>query len=162
MQMAGNARRIQSLVEGLTAEQARWKPTPDSWSILEVITHLHDEEMEDFRVRLDICLHRPDQPWPPIDPGGWVTARQYNQRDLGESLDGFLRERVKSLAWLRDLSEPDWDATYDAPFGEITAGDLFAAWVAHDLLHIRQLVELHWAYTGLLVEPYSVEYAGAW
>jgi hypothetical protein len=161
-QMAANARRIESLVEGATVEQACWRPTPDSWSILEVITHLYDEEMEDFRVRLDICLHRPDQPWPPIDPGGWVTARQYNQRDLGESLRGFLREREKSLAWLQRLSAPNWEATYAAPFGEIRAGALLAAWAAHDLLHMRQIVELHWAYTGLLMDPYEVDYAGAW
>jgi hypothetical protein len=49
-----------------------------------------------------------------------------------------------------------------APFGQISAGDMFASWVAHDLLHIRQLVELHWAYTTRQLQPYNVEYAGGW
>ena len=57
---------------------------------------------------------------------------------------------------------PDWEADYDAPFGRIAAGDMFAAWVAHDLLHMRQLVELHWAYTMVKVDPYRVRYAGTW
>jgi hypothetical protein len=81
---------------------------------------------------------------------------------LGESLERFLSERASSLAWLRSLSEPDWEASYEAPWGPITAGDLAAAWVAHDLLHMRQLVELHWAQATASVVPYQVDYAGAW
>jgi len=66
------------------------------------------------------------------------------------------------LAWLRSLDSPDWEATYEAPWGPITAGDLLASWVAHDLLHMRQLVELHWHYKEEQVEPYSTRYAGEW
>jgi uncharacterized damage-inducible protein DinB len=161
-QLNDNARRIRNLVEGVSAEQARWKPAATSWSILEVVNHLLDEEKEDFRVRLEITLHQPERPWPPIDPEGWVTARQYNQKDLQASLEGFLAEREASLAWLRGLTSANWDAVYDAPFGQITAGDLFASWVAHDLLHMRQLVELQWAYTAMSATPYRVEYAGSW
>jgi len=157
-----NAESIRSMIEGISDEQAHWKPDPDSWSILEVINHLYDEEKEDFWVRLDIILHKPDQPWPPIDPAGWVVERQYNQRQLQESLDNFLRERQASIRWLSGLTSPDWEATYAAPFGKIKAGDMFSSWVAHDLLHMRQLVELHWAYTMNLSKPYRLDYAGSW
>ena len=160
--MAANASRMQSLAESGSTEHTFWRSDPDSWSILEVVSHLLDEEREDFRVRLDIILHRPDQPWPPIDPAGWVTERRYNEREMGDSLSGFLRAREESLAWVESLSSPDWEAACEAPFGRMTAGDMFASWVAHDLLHTRQLVELHWAYVGLLVDPYRVDYAGSW
>ena len=161
-QMTHNARRICALAEGVSDRQARWKPALASWSILEVVNHLLDEEREDFRAHLDLALHRPGEPWPRIDPEGWVTQRGYNERDPGESLEGFLAAREESLAWLRGLASPNWEATYEAPFGRITAGDIFASWVAHDLLHMRQLVELHWAYTTLLVAPHKVDYAGSW
>jgi len=160
--LTNNAESIRSMIEGISDEQANWKPDPDSWSILEVINHLYDEEKEDFRVRLDIILHKPDQPWPPIDPAGWVVERQYNQRQLQESLDNYLRERQASIRWLSGLTSPDWEATYAAPFGKIKAGDMFSAWVAHDLLHMRQLVELHWAYTMNRSKPYRLDYAGSW
>jgi hypothetical protein len=160
--MAENATRIRALVRGVSGQQARWKPDPASWSILEVVNHLLDEERQDFRVRLDYTFHRPGEPWPPIDPEGWVTERQYNQTDLETSLDAFLAEREASLAWLKDLPAPNWQATYEAPWGPIPAGDLFASWVAHDLLHMRQLVELHWAYTTAELGPYRVDYAGVW
>jgi hypothetical protein len=162
VQMSQNARVIQSLVQGVSAEQARWKPGPDNWSILEVTNHLGDEEIEDFRAHLDVILHHPDQPWPRIDPQAWVTERGYNQREIGPSLERFLDARTDSLAWLAGLSEPDWGATFDAPWGPITAGDVFAAWVAHDLLHTRQLVELHYAYVVRLAQPHAADYAGPW
>lgn len=162
VQMADNATRIRALVQGVPDQQIRWRPTPDSWSILEVVNHLLDEERKDFRVRLDYTLHRPGEAWPGIDPGGWVTEGKYNQQDPEASLDGFISEREASLAWLRKLSAPNWEATYETSFGPISAGDLFAAWVAHDLLHMRQLVELYWAHTMAEVEPYKVDYAGVW
>lgn len=162
-QMAGDARIVETLLAGVTAEQARWKPDPDAWSILEVLNHLYDEELEDFRAHLDLILHRPDDPWSGIDPEGWVKERRYNERDLAESLDNFLCARRESLAWLAGLDGPDWQTAYKAPFGEITAGDMVASWLAHDLLHLRQLVELRWAYTTTrLLQPYNVRYAGVW
>jgi hypothetical protein len=160
--LATNAERIGHLVQDVAAAQARWKPDADSWSILEVVSHLYDEEREDFRLRLDIILHRPDEPWPPIDPQGWVTARRYNEGDLATAVAGFQRERAASLAWLQSVSEPEWQATYTAGFGPIRAGDMFSAWVAHDLLHLRQLVELHWAYLNRQLTGYNSRYAGEW
>jgi hypothetical protein len=161
-QMARNAQAIQHLVEGIADEQARWRPGKDEWSILEVINHLGDEEVEDFRARLDLILNRPDAPWPGIDPQGWVVRRRYNERDLAQSVHRLRSARDASLEWLGGLPSPDWRAVCQAPFGEITAGDMMASWVAHDLLHMRQLVELHWAYTVRLVQPHRVAYAGAW
>jgi hypothetical protein len=161
-QMAQDAERVRALVQGASEQQARWKPDSDSWSILEVVNHLLDEEREDFRVRLDYTLFRPGEPWPPINPVGWVTEREYNQQDLDASLARFLSEREASIVWLRALPAPDWDAAYQAPWGPITAGDLFASWVAHDLLHMRQLLELHWAYITAELEPYKPDYAGEW
>ena len=126
-QLAHNSRRIRALVEGVTDAQARWKPDADSWSILEVACHLLDEEREDFRVRLDITLHRPQEPWPDIDPEGWVTARRYNDGDLASVLSAFLKEREASLAWLEGLAADDWNTLYVSPFGQMAAGDLLAA-----------------------------------
>jgi len=160
--MAQHAACIRGLVEGITAEQARRRPDPESWSVLEVVNHLWDEEREDFRVRIDYTLHRPGEPWPGINPGGWVTERRYNERDLAESLNGFLLSREASLAWLRGLVSPNWETTVQTHWGPITAGDLFAAWVAHDLLHIRQLVELRWALIQAEVAPRDTQYAGQW
>lgn len=152
---------IEALVRGVQREQAVWKPSAVKWSILEVTCHLLDEEREDFRTRVDLTLHRPVSPWPGIDPEGWVTQREYGKKDLEETLNAFLEERRRSLAWLRGLRSPAWETAREHPrAGRLTAGDLFCSWVAHDLLHIRQLARLHYEYVQELARPYAVAYAG--
>jgi hypothetical protein len=160
--MRASADAIAALAHDVSDVQARWRPSADAWSLLEVVNHLYDEEREDFRTRIDYLLHRPGEQTPPIDPEGWVIARIYNQRDPRASLDAFLHERDSSLEWLRDLQNANWDAEYQAPWGVLRAGDLLAAWLAHDHLHVRQLNELHYAYLAQQAAPYSVEYAGDW
>lgn len=161
--MEKQAQAIQALAQGITTEQARRKPAAESWSILEVINHLYDEEREDFRLRLDILLHRPTEPWPPIHPSEWVTERSYNTRELEPSIENFLRERAKSLEWLKGLKSPNWDASVISPWGgKVRAGDLYAAWVAHDVLHLRQLSELHYAVIKAAAGDYEIGYAGDW
>jgi hypothetical protein len=151
---------LRALAANVTDEQARWKPAPDRWSILEVVCHLHDEEISDFRLRLHILLNRPDEPWPPVDPLGWVVARKYNERRLFESLETFTVERNKSIAWLEQLDNPDLMVTREhSQLGTIRAGDLLAAWVAHDYVHSAQVARLHAEYVANIARPYSTRYA---
>lgn len=162
-QMSENSFRITELLKGVPDVKVRWKPDPESWSMLEVLGHLLDEERFDFRVRLDYILNRPGEPWPPIDPQGWVKARRYNEQNLLEMMDAFLRERGQSMLWLGAMADPDWGKAALAPWGAtIRAGDMLAAWAAHDMLHMRQLVELHYQYVSRLVEPFETFYAGDW
>jgi hypothetical protein len=161
--LAASADVVAALGRSVSDAQARWKPTPEEWSVLEVLGHLHDEEREDFRRRVDYILHRPDEAWPPIDPAGWVRERNYNERLWEPALDAFVRERQASLRWLEALPNPDWSASHRHPrLGLVSAGDMLAAWVAHDHLHIRQLNQLHWQYLATTVPPCSLTYAGGW
>lgn len=153
---------FESLARGVSLEQARWRPAPEKWSILEVVNHLFDEEREDFRQRLELVLDDPAKPWPKIDPRNWVTTRGYNQRELSASLDNFFAEREKSVAWLMQLSSPNWQNSNEGPNGKLSAGDLLASWLAHDFLHIRQLSRLHWQYVGAIADPYKTTYGGPW
>lgn len=161
-QLTDNAGRIEALVTGFTQEEVQWKPDENTWSMLEVVNHLLDEERHDFRVRLDIILHHPEKEWPAIDPGGWVTERKYNQQPLDRSLTDFLKERKSSLDWLSGLAAPDWEIEYSSPFGVMKAGEMFSSWVTHDHLHIRQMIEIHRSLVELKAQPYSLNYAGDW
>lgn len=160
--LSGNVSVFENLVRGVADEQARWKPSPDKWSILEVVNHLYDEERDDFRSRLDSVLHDPKKPWPPIDPPGWAKDRKYNERELNESLERFLGERRRSVEWLKELKEPRLENSYEHPLRVIRAGDLLASWVAHDFLHVRQLARLHWEYLNFISKPFDTKYAGKW
>ena len=153
---------VRALLKDVQEEQLRWKPSENEWSMLEVIYHLYDEEKEDFRMRFKLTLENPDTNWPPIDPEGWVTARGYNNGALDTALSGFLKEREASLAYLKSLGAPDLGKRHKHPAGFwLSAGDLLASWVAHDLLHIRQLTRLQYQYWQA-EQPNDARYAGTW
>ena len=159
--LSANSDVFHALFKDVTDEQARWKPGPDKWSLLEVINHLYDEEREDFRQRLRLIIDDPDKPWPPIDPEGWVLQRCYNERNLAESLGNFFQEREKSLDWLDDLNPSDWGLTHRHPqMGPLSAETILANWLAHDLFHIRQVTQLHFVYLSQQVAPASLAYSG--
>ncbi len=152
---------FKNLIQHISVEQARWKPDEDRWSMLEVICHLYDEEREDFRKRLNLTLNDPEAAWPPIDPEGWVVARGYNKKDLGQTLNNFFKEREKSLQWLNQLQSPAWESTHQHPqIGFMSAELILANWLAHDYFHIRQATELHFAYLTKAVSPISLNYSG--
>ena len=139
-----------------------WKPTPEAWSLLEIVCHLYDEEREDFRTRVFNTLLTPEIQPPSIDPPGWVTQRKYAQQDYYETLFGFLDERNKSIKKLKALKNPKWKNIYVHPFaGELTAYQLLANWLAHDYHHIRQINRRLYEY---LRESSKVGlgYAGEW
>jgi hypothetical protein len=157
------AAALAGVTAGLSDSQAAWRPAPDQWSLLEIACHLLDEEREDFRVRLDYTLHRPGEPWPSIDPTGWVRAHDYAGRAFAPTMAAFADERRRSLAWLRGLENPDWDAGYAHPkLGVIRAGDLLASWCAHDVLHLRQMARWHWRRLQDSAGPFGTDYAGQW
>jgi hypothetical protein len=155
---------LAGLVGMVSDPQARFKPLSGAWSILEIVCHLGDEEVDDFRTRLRLALDDPKAEWPPIDPEGWARDRGYNQQDLHAALERFTGERAASVAWLRSLRSPDWGATVTRPFGTMRAGDLLAAWAAHDALHIRQVAKRLYELAGEDGKPegYVVRYAGEW
>jgi hypothetical protein len=162
LELQGSTEMIRALLSGISQEDAKIRPAPESWSILEVVCHLYDVEREDFREHLDFILHRQDEEYHAIDPQAWVTERHYNEQDFQEMQDKFFVERRKSLEWLKGVANSDWDTTYTSEYGSVTAGEMCSCWVAHDNLHIRQFTELRRARIERITKPYPLEYAGDW
>ena len=161
-ELVNSTEMIRALIKDIDQAQAQIKPSRGSWSILEVVCHLYDEEREDFREHLDFILHRQHEGWHSIAPTAWVKLRKYNQQNFKTMPKKFFNEREKSLAWLKGLKNADWNKVYTSKFGSMKAGEMFASWVAHDNLHVRQLVELRRAYIERITQPYDLQYAGDW
>ncbi len=152
---------LEDLLEGTSAEDVRWRPPEGGWSIVEILNHLVDEEVEDFRARLRCTLEDPAREWPPLDPEGIVASRKYQERNLRETLERFRGARADSLAWLATLPAARWDTAHvHARRGAMRAGDLLASWAAHDARHLGQLAKRLHALAVRDGAPYSVAYAG--
>ena len=161
-ELVNSTEMIRALLVGISQEEAQFKPAPESWSILEVVCHLHDTEREDFREHLDFILHRQSEEYHVINPQGWITERKYNEQNFVEMQEKFFAERKKSFEWLKKISNSDWDITYNSQYGSVSSGEMFSCWIAHDNLHIRQFVELRRARIENITKPYPIEYAGDW
>lgn len=162
-QMASFPGALAALLGGLPDDDGRWKPCHGGWSIVEIVNHLVDEESEDFRTRVRMTLEEPGKAWPPIDPEGSAVSRKYNERELGESLERFASARIESVAWLRRLSNPDWQKTYSHPsIGEMRAGDIMISWCAHDALHLRQISKRLFELAQRDGTGFKTDYAGDW
>jgi len=148
----------------VSATDARWKPAPEHWSILEVCCHLLDEEREDFSVRIASTLRDPAATWPRLDLEGIAEKRRYNEQDLAATLDSFAARRRENIAWLDSIiASADFTKAYEHPkFGPLHAGMLLASWAAHDALHLRQIARRLHGLAARDAGPYSVQYAGEW
>ncbi len=60
--LANNAATFASLLNQANDEEYLFKPDANSWCMLEVISHLVDEEVEDFRTRVRMVLQSPAEP----------------------------------------------------------------------------------------------------
>jgi hypothetical protein len=143
-------------------EFIRWKPSPDKWCLLEILCHLIDEEKEDFRMRVRFALANSEGQPPAIDPQGWVTKRNYAVQNFSEKRVEFFSERSESIRWLNSLKNEDWNAYFThSKFGKFTAHYMLTNWLAHDLLHIKQITRLRYDYLASKTGE-NLNYAGEW
>ena len=139
-----------------------WKQSPEKWCLLEILCHLYDEEREDFKFRTKWVLERPHEIPPNFNPVVWVTERNYIGQDYKVMLDKFLKERDKSINWLKSLENPKWDNYYTHPkVGNLPAKHFLDNWLAHDYLHIRQITKLKFDYLNHHSGE-RLDYAGIW
>ncbi len=157
-----NKHVFKALFENLETSELLYKPQPEKWCLLEVLCHMLDEELEDFRARTRLALEQPNVTPSSIDPEGWVSQRKYIEQDYPSTLSTFLKERDHSIQWLNSLEKPNWESGHThLTLGPYTAGKYLHNWLAHDLLHIRQIVSLKHAYL-LTKSGESLDYAGGW
>lgn len=157
-----NGEVIRQLLTGTPKEMVSWRYAAGKWSLLEVICHLYDEEREDFRARVKLILNDPTEPWVKIDPPAWVLDRHYAQQDFEKKIQEFVIERDRSVAWLNSLKAPKWDNYFVHPkVGPVSAQLILENWLAHDLLHIRQILKIKYEYLKTNISN-PLDYAGEW
>lgn len=161
-ELKANANSIRNLLSINSAAQAHWKPSHDKWCLLEIVCHLVDEEILDFRTRVKTALF-PDQfTFVPIDPVGWVTSKEYLKQDYRSKVEEWVHEREASLDWLRSLESPNWSSSLvHDQLGEMSAGLFLENWLAHDHIHIRQINRTKRAYLAHLAHS-DLSYSGKW
>lgn len=116
----------------------------DSWSAFDVVGHYIHGEKTDWIPRLTRVLeHGTALAFDKFDR--FAQFRDSEGKSVADLLDEFARRRGESLAALDALAltEADLDRRGLHPeLGEVTARQLLACWVAHDLDHLMQLARV--------------------
>ena len=162
LKLERNAGVFRDLLRETSRDEYLWKYEQEKWCLLQIVCHLYDEEKEDFRTRLKFAVESSITPPPPIDPVGWVASRNYIKQDFVLTLDNFLNERKHSIDWLYSLPPSVWDNTFEHPtMGKVSAGFFLANWLAHDYLHIRQIIKVKYLHLKISSDE-DLNYAGEW
>ena len=161
-QLQKNKFVFQSLLEEVQPELITWRSRPDKWCLLEIVCHLYDEEQYDFRFRAQWVLEQPNKVPPQFNPLDWVKDHKYMEQNYKDMVSKFLTERDVSVAWLNSLQNPNWDNAYTHPkLGKVTAKHYLDNWLAHDYLHVRQIIKQKLDYLSSQTNE-NLEYAGVW
>jgi len=161
-QLEANLDVFKSLLNHVDKNMISWRQAPEKWCLLDIVCHLYDEERDDFRFRTQWVLEQPGETPPPFNPLDWVEERNYKEQDFNTKVNAFIKERKLSINWLKSLENPQWDNYYEHKTqGKLTASFFLTNWLAHDYLHIKQILKLKFDY---LKQRYgtSLDYAGNW
>lgn len=133
---------LDALVAGVSADVARAKATPGSWSIVEVVGHLNDAEGRSIeRVREIVENDRPLLS--AYNQDEMVERLRYQDQDLAEVLASFNARRRDRLALLESLPSSAWDRAGVHPVeGELTIRQITTHMAGHDVNHLAQVAAL--------------------
>jgi hypothetical protein len=135
---------LRGLLDGLPDAWLLSNEGPDTFSPRDVVGHLIHGEETDWVPRLRIILeHGEAVPFTPFDRFAFRTA------SVGKSTDALLERfaalRDENLRQLRTvtLDEAALARTGTHPaLGRVTLAQLLAAWVVHDLGHLKQVARV--------------------
>lgn len=129
-------RKLQALLERLTAEQIEKRPAPGKWSVREIMAHLADCELAfGFRLRQGAAGVPVIQPF---DQDDW--ARNYAGYDFASAMSTYRAVRAWNLAFIRTLTDQQKQIQVTHPErGRMTVWTIVETMAGHDLHHLERL-----------------------
>ncbi len=138
--LAKTAQALERLAELIPEERWEVRPSPDRYSPKELVHHLLDVEEAFFRRYQQIAEE--DHPTLSVyDPETAPIDEQFSTGRLHDALKEFAEARQRSLDYLQQLPPEARDRTGIHPeFGEWSIFQQVHLWVAHDLLHLCDVI----------------------
>jgi hypothetical protein len=136
---AATPKKLERLIKSATTSKLRKRPTPDKWSVNEILAHLAETEIVGgFRMRM--ILGAPGAPIPAFDQDAWVISGHYDKRDSRKSLEQFRVFREANLLLLKSLKPDQWKHYgIHSERGQETIERIVTMFAGHDLNHLAQI-----------------------
>ena len=130
------------LVEALAQfpqEMWQFKPSPDNWSIHEIVVHITDSEVNSY-IRCRRFVAEPGKPVMAYDEKLWATSLNYHSQSTEDALALFKWLRLNTYNLIKALPEAVWSNTvYHPENGNMTLDDWLSVYERHIPEHIEQM-----------------------
>ncbi len=131
--------QLVTAIDGLSEEQTTWKPKPESWSVLEVLTHLVDHSIVvSFRIR-DI-LAGTEARLPAFNQDAWISGQYANAGKVSDVLQAVHALLLYNSLLLSRLDAADLEKTGVNAKGEtVSIKDIVEGFTNHVQRHLGQI-----------------------
>lgn len=120
-----------------------FKPSPDRWSIHEILIHIADSEANAY-VKCRKLIAEPGKPIVAYDQDKWSAAFYYQDQSTEEALELFRRLRLSSYKLIKALPEPVWLNAAGCMENEtVTLNNWLDVYEQHIPGHINQMQKRH-------------------
>ena len=133
-------KKIAAAVSGLPDGILRYKPSPEKWSILEMLAHLADMEiLYAYRMRQIVADKNPTIA--PINQDDWAKNLGYMEEKAPELVAAFGLMRHHNLNLLRRVrpSDLDKDAFHPELNRKVTLAEMVGMLARHGPNHLEQI-----------------------
>jgi hypothetical protein len=134
--------KIERAIKGLTRKQIMTRPTPEKWSIGEILAHLAEAELTGgFRLRLILSAN--GTAIQAFDQDVWAKNSDYAHQDPHQSLEMFRVLREANLRLLKTIPKKKWrNYGMHQERGKETVDRVARMLAGHDLNHIGQIMTI--------------------
>ncbi len=131
--------RLEAVLEATDREQWQQAPTPNEWSIRQIIFHIADSEAN-YYARLRKAVAEPGGMVVAYDQNLWTDSLDYPGRNTDEALELFRLLRTSSYRLLSQLPEQAWtNWVQHSERGRLSLEDLVAVAENHVTEHLKQI-----------------------
>jgi tRNA-binding protein len=133
---------VGALIAGRAPDDLRRSPSPERWSVAQIVAHLADGEIVNgYRVRA--ILAAPGLTLQPYDQGAWASSMRYDVSDPHASLAPWSALRTSLVRLVRSLTDDELDRFGMHPErGPESVRRIVALLAGHDLNHLAQIERL--------------------
>lgn len=143
--------KLKDALSQMPREMWQFKPSPEVWSIQEIIVHIADSEANSY-VRLRKCVAEPGETVMAYDGDQWARLLNYQEQESDIYLELFHWLRFINYRLIESLDEGAWSNTMQHPeFGTQTLDDWLTTYESHIPEHIQEMwalysrwIEEHW------------------
>lgn len=130
---------VAAALTGAAGAEVDFRPSPEQWSVRQIVAHLSDSEMA-AALRFRGIIAEDEPAIQQTDQNAWAEKLDYGKRKYSNSLETFRRIRGENHELLKDLPEDVYSrGGIHSVRGRLTLLDLLRIYAGHAEKHAMQI-----------------------